>query len=89
MRVAVLYRSNSEHERVVLDYDHDFERRTGRSLTLYDLNTRDGAAMASLYDITSYPAVMALSDDGQVLQLWQGGNLPLMNEVMYYSPAFA
>ena len=89
MRVAVLYRSNSEHERIIREYDREYERRTGRSLRLYDLNTRDGAAMASLYDITQYPAVLAMSDDGQVLQMWQGENLPLMNEVMYYAPAYA
>jgi hypothetical protein len=89
MRVAVLYRSNSEHERIVLDYDREFEHRTGRSLKLYDVNSREGAAMASLYDVMQYPAVLAMSDDGQILQMWQGSNLPLMNEVTYYSPAFA
>jgi hypothetical protein len=89
MKVAVLYRSNSDHERSVLEFEYEFEHRTGRSFDKYDVNTRDGAAMASLYDIMQYPCVLALSDDGRMLQMWQGGNLPLINEVTYYSPAMA
>jgi hypothetical protein len=84
MKVAVLYRSQSEQERPVLDFEHDYQRQTGRQLSLYDLNTRDGWSLASLYDVVQYPAVLATSDDGRLLQMWQGDNLPLMNEVMYY-----
>lgn len=84
MKVVVLYRSQSEHERMVLDLEHDYESLTGRSLSLYDLNTKDGEAMASLYDVVNYPAVLALADNGQLLQLWQGEVLPMMNEIMYY-----
>lgn len=89
MKVAVLYRSNSEHERLVLDFERDFEYRTGRSFKKYDVNTRDGWAMASLYDIMQYPCVLALADDGQMLQMWQGSNLPLVSEISYFSPSFA
>lgn len=84
MKVAVLYRSNSEQERGILEFEQNYQRQTGRSLSLYDLNNQNGWDMAKLYDITSYPAVLALSDDGQLLQMWQGENLPLLNEVMYY-----
>jgi len=89
MRVAVLYRSNSEHERSVLEFEREYQYRTGRSFIMYDVNTRDGAAMASLYDVMRYPSVLALADDGQMLQLWDGEQLPLINEVSYYSPAMA
>ncbi|HPD98731.1 MAG TPA: hypothetical protein PLJ04_02545 [Candidatus Saccharibacteria bacterium] len=89
MKVAVLYRSNSEHERLVSNFEREFEYRTGRSFVKYDVNTRDGAAMASLYDVMRYPSVLALADDGQMLQMWQGDTLPLINEVTYYSPAMA
>lgn len=85
MKVAVLYRSRSEQERKVLDFDRDYTRQTGRHLDLMDINTRDGWSLASLYDVTQYPAVLATADDGSLLQMWQGDNLPLMNEVMYYS----
>lgn len=89
MKVAVLYRSNSEHERSVLDFEHEYEYRTGRSFDKLDVNTRDGAAMATLYDIMQYPTVLAIADNGQLMQMWQGGTLPLINEVTYYSPAMA
>lgn len=85
MKVVVLYRSNSEHEQRVLEFEREFERRSGHHLSLVDVNTRDGSATATLYDIMRYPAVLALADDGQVQQQWVGDSLPLMNEVMYYT----
>lgn len=88
MKVAILYRSQSEQERKVLQFERDFNRQTGRHISMYDVNTRDGWAMAQLYDVTQYPAVVATEDDGRMLQLWQGENLPLLNEVMYYSQTF-
>lgn len=88
MKVAVLYRSQSEQERPVIELEHEYEHRTGRQLSLYDLNTRDGAAMASLYDVVRYPAVLAMGNDGSLLQLWQGESLPLMNEIMYYDSPY-
>ncbi len=91
MRVVVLYRTNSEHERSVIEFESEYNRRTNRTLSLLDLNTRDGSAMAVLYDIMLFPCVLALANDGQVLQMWQGEHLPLINEVSYYDqqPAFA
>lgn len=65
------------------DFQHQFE--AGRKLELVSLNTRDGAATASLYDVMSYPAILALNNDGSVLNLWQGVPLPLMNEVAGYA----
>jgi hypothetical protein len=84
LRVIILYRGQSEHEREVLDFVREYEHRTGRKLSLQDLNEREGSSTAVLYDVVRYPAILALADDGQLLQLWQGEPLPLMNEVMYY-----
>lgn len=88
MKVAIIFRSQSEQERLVLDFERDFNRRTGRHIYLYDVNTRDGWAMAQLYDVMQYPAIVATEDDGRMLQLWQGENLPMLNDVMYYSQAY-
>jgi hypothetical protein len=52
---------------------------------MQSLSTRDGAATATIYDITDYPAIMALADDGRPLNIWQGRPLPLMDEVAGYS----
>lgn len=85
MKVVILYQSNSEHERKVLEFAHDFtSAQLDRKVELVDLNTREGAATAQLYDVVKYPAVLALANDGQMLQLWQNDQLPLMNEVAYY-----
>ncbi|HSW66662.1 MAG TPA: hypothetical protein VLI54_05995 [Bacillota bacterium] len=87
VKLLILYRPDSEHstdvESFVRDFQHQFE--TGRKIELVSLNTRDGAATASLYDVMNYPAILALADNGSILNLWQGVPLPLMNEVAGYA----
>lgn len=58
-----------------------------QKVELVDVDSRDGMATASIYDITSYPAVMSLRDDGTVSMLWQGEQLPLLDEVAGYAMA--
>jgi hypothetical protein len=62
----------------------EFKRRTGHDLEVLDPDTRDGAGFCRTYDIVEYPTVIALSDDGQVQNLWRGLPLPTMSEVSYY-----
>ncbi len=82
----MLYRPSSEHSRVVEDFARDFTREHREAnLKLVDLNTRDGSSTASLYDVMQYPAILALTDDGQLVREWEGQSLPLMNEVAYYA----
>jgi len=68
----------------VLEFEHEYTRRTNRTITLLDVNTRSGASLAELYDVMQFPCVLAISNDGQMIQMWQGDNLPLMSEVTYY-----
>lgn len=84
VKVVILYRPNSEHARSVETYVRDFERQRGKPLELVSLDSAQGADMARLYDATSYPAVLALRDNGEMLNIWQGEQLPLMNEVAGY-----
>lgn len=84
MKILALYRPNTDHERTVTDYNRDFERRTGHSLEIVSLDTIEGASMARLYDVTSYPAILAVTDEGVLKQVWQDELLPLMNEVQAY-----
>lgn len=85
MKVLILYRPNSDHARPVEEFVHDFTRQhPGKVVELISLDTRDGAATATLYDVLNHPALLAVRDDGSVLQLWQGDQLPLMNEVAAY-----
>lgn len=86
MKLSILYRPNSEHARKVEEFTHDFERK-GRKVELISLDTREGAALASLYDVMQYPAIIALRDDGQLVKEWEGEQFPLLNEVMAYTYA--
>lgn len=86
MKVVVLYRPNSEHGRSVEEFASELERRSrGGKVELMNIDTRDGSATASLYDVMQYPAVLALQNDGQLLKEWQGSTMPLLNDVSYYT----
>jgi hypothetical protein len=84
MKIVALYHPNSEFARIIEEYARDFERRRGKVVELLSLDSRDGAALASLYDILQYPALLAIRDDGQLIKNWEGSDLPLMNEVAGY-----
>lgn len=84
MKAVILYRPDSEWARSVEEYARDFERQRGKKIDLVSLNEPVGADMARLYDVTRYPAVLATRDNGEMLALWQGEQLPLMNEVAAY-----
>lgn len=64
---------------------HDLERQQGDKVELVSVDTRNGSATASLYDVMQYPTILALQNDGQLLKEWGGPSLPLMNEVSYYA----
>jgi hypothetical protein len=84
MRVAVVYKYESDHAREVLDYLRDVERQTGHEIEEIDPDSRDGSAFCRVYDIVEYPTMVALDDDGRLLQMWRGSPLPTINEVTYY-----
>lgn len=84
MRVVVIYKDESDHAREVLDYLRDYERETGRTLETIDPDTADGSSFCRVYDIVEYPSIAALSDDGQLQNLWRGTPLPQISEVSYY-----
>lgn len=80
----IIYKPVSEHARAVEDYMRDFYRQTGSELETVDPETRDGADMCRVYDIVEYPSIVAISDDGQLLNSWRGLPLPTINELSYY-----
>jgi hypothetical protein len=86
MKLVILYRQHSEHTSPVESFVADFRRRHEESrLEIIDADSRDGIAMASLYDIMTFPAILALRNDGSVLKSWEGDMLPLMDEVAFYA----
>ena len=84
MRVAVVYRYESDHAREVLDYLRDFKRQTGNDIEVIDPDTRDGAGFCRTYDVVEYPTMLALDDSGMLQNVWRGRPLPTISEVSYY-----
>jgi len=68
----------------VQDYLREYHARTGKDIELVSLDTREGTDMARLYGIMDYPGILALEDDGELQQMWQGKQLPLIDEVSYF-----
>lgn len=82
MKITILYRPSSEQARTVEEFARDFDHQHNAKAELISIDTREGAAIASLYDIMAFPCIMVLRDDGQMVRDWSGGTMPLMNEVM-------
>lgn len=86
MRVVILYRKQSEHARTVEEFIREFSyRHASARFETVDVDSRDGIATLSLYGIYQNPAILALADDGRLLQSWSGAQLPLINDVAYYA----
>jgi len=85
MRIVILYRPQTEGMGRATDYAREFSmRHRDQKLELISLDTVEGDNMANVYGTTNYPTILALSNDGQLLQLWQDQQLPLMNELEGY-----
>lgn len=84
MRLAIVYKYESDHAREVLDYLRDFEHQTGHTIETIDPDTKDGADTCRAYDIVEYPSVLAISDDGHLQNMWRGRPLPTISEVSFY-----
>jgi len=51
-----------------------------------NVDSRDGGATASLYDIMQYPAVLVLQDNGSLHKSWEGPEVPpRLEEVVSYA----
>lgn len=88
MKILILYRPESEHGRRVEEFIHEFQQRhSQRHLEILNIDSRDGIATATLYDIMQYPAILVIQDDGIIQKVWEGDSLPLMDEVASYASA--
>jgi hypothetical protein len=87
MKVLVLYRQKSDHRQVVEDLLREYRRlHPETKIETLDLDSREGIATASLYDVTAYPSFLALRNDGSLLQLWQGQDeMPRIDDISYYA----
>ena len=86
MKVLILYRPDSEHARLVEEFIHEYKSREGdRHLEVLNIDTRDGSAAATLYDVLQYPAILVIQNDGTIQRSWEGDRLPLIDEVVAYA----
>ncbi|MBQ9017636.1 hypothetical protein IJ118_01050 [Candidatus Saccharibacteria bacterium] len=83
MRVVCIYRDNQDYTRTVTDWLEDFRRQTGK--TIETMNPDENVDFCEAYDVVEYPTIMALDDMGAVLEMWRGREMPLINEVLYYT----
>lgn len=84
MKAVALYYPNSDRARSVIEFKQNIERRSGKSIDLISLETVEGSDMAELYGIVDYPAVLVIADNGSLHKLWEGSQLPLIDEVVSY-----
>jgi hypothetical protein len=86
MKVLILYRPDSEHGRIVEEFIREFQfRYSGEHVEVINIDSRDGIATATLYDIMQYPAILVIRNDGAVQKVWMGEQMPLMDEVASYA----
>lgn len=87
MKVLVLYRPNSEYGRRVEEFIHEFTQRDNpKRLEILDIDSREGSATATLYDIVRHPAILVLQTDGQLQRcwMWEDSGFPQVDEVVSY-----
>lgn len=82
MKLIILYHPHSESARSIEEYAADILRHRNVKTDLISLETREGADLASLYDIVRYPAILVTDDVGRPVKDWQGDQLPLRDEVL-------
>ena len=84
MRVAIIWREESDYARSVIEWMHELEHRTGRTIESYEPDSPEGESICRAYDVLEYPTILALNDDGKILQEWRGTMLPKIDDVNYY-----
>ena len=85
MKVLVLYRPNSEHGRLIEEFIHDYKvRYQDTPMEVLNIDTREGSATATLYDVLQYPAILVLQTNGSVQKIWEGSALPRFDDVASY-----
>lgn len=85
MRVVIVTKDNTDYARTVQEFLDNFARQTGRGLEVLDPESPEGDSFCRAYDIVEYPSIVALTNDGQMQNMWRGTTLPTIGEVSYYA----
>ena len=82
MKTVIFSREGMDYSRAVSEFAEMFSRKyPQRKVEVNNPDTREGAAMMSMLGVYRYPAVVVVSDDGRVVQMWQEEQLPLLDDV--------
>lgn len=84
MRVAVVYKNETDYARSVDDFLRDFKAQTGHDLETIDPDSTDGIDFCNAYGIVEYPTLIAIADDGSMQNMWSGMPLPTVMEISFY-----
>lgn len=84
MRVVVVYKDETDYARQITDYLRDFKNQTGHDLETLDPESPEGISFMKAYDLWQVPTMIAISNEGQLQNVWQGLPLPTISEVSYY-----
>lgn len=84
MRAIILSREARDYSRTVAEFVRDFYRDNGREFEVISPDTREGDSLARLYDVTLYPTILILDNNGKMVNNWRGMPLPRMSEVLAY-----
>lgn len=85
MRVVAVCKDSQDYTRAVESFLNDFTRQTGATIETLDPESAEGEMFCRAYDIVEYPTIAALSNDGQLQNMWRGATLPTISEVSYYA----
>jgi len=84
MRVVIVWREASDHAREVRSWIRDFENRTGAAIESVNPDEPEGISLCGLYGVVEYPTILALADNGSMLQMWRGTPMTSIDSVAYY-----
>ena len=86
MLVYIIYKKNSDHERKVEEYVTMFRKIHPQSqINLLEADSPKGLSFVNLYQITRYPTVLVIRENGEYVNGWlDNEDLPLMDEVFSY-----
>jgi hypothetical protein len=83
MRTICIFRDNQDYTRSVTEWLENFYRQTGKQIET--MNPDENPSFCTAYDIVEYPTIIVLGNSGEVMAMWRGEDLPLINEVSYYT----
>ena len=80
----MIWRDESDYGRTVTEWLHDCERRIGVAPESVSPDEPEGESLCKSYDIVEYPSMIALDNEGKMIQMWRGRDLPRIDDVSYY-----